>query len=168
MGLVQLFALSKAAGRYVERVQTHRAVLGVMGHLRERVACLLEPLIPAGLGPRSADVVDVVLRDVERVQDLLTVVAGPLLTSVIAGLVTVMITGFVAPWTALSLTAALLIGAVFGVVRAVPILTVGRAHDPERLRAVLSRAHAIAGVSRFAAAGGLFLVAAASLAVVVG
>jgi thiol reductant ABC exporter CydC subunit len=112
MGLVQLFALSKAAGRYVERVQTHRAVLGVMGHLRERVACLLEPLIPAGLGPRSADVVDVVLRDVERVQDLLTVVAGPLLTSVIAGLVTVMITGFVAPWTALSLTAALLIGAV--------------------------------------------------------
>ena len=112
MGLVQLFALSKAAGRYAERVQTHRAVLGVMGHLRERVAQLLEPLIPAGLGPRSANVVDVVLRDVERVQDLLTVVAGPLLTSVIAGLVTVMITGFVAPWTALSLGAALFIGAV--------------------------------------------------------
>jgi hypothetical protein len=63
---------------------------------------------------------------------------------------------------------ALLIGAVFGVVRAVPILTVGRAHNPERLRAVLSRAHAIAGMSRFAAAGGLFLVAAASLAVLVG
>lgn len=112
MGLVQLFALSKAAGRYVERVQTHRAVLGVMGHLRERVARLLEPLIPAGLGPRSADVVDVVLRDVERVQDLLTVVAGPLLTSVIAGLVTALITGFVVPWTALSLTAALLVGGV--------------------------------------------------------
>jgi len=28
MGLVQLFALSKAAGRYVERTQTHRSALG--------------------------------------------------------------------------------------------------------------------------------------------
>jgi hypothetical protein len=62
----------------------------------------------------------------------------------------------------------LLIGAVFGFVRAVPILTVGRAHDPERLRAVLGRAHAIAGVSRLLAVGGLFLVAAAGLAVLVG
>jgi hypothetical protein len=67
-----------------------------------------------------------------------------------------------------SIGRALLIGAVFGVVRAVPILTVGRAHDPERLRAVLSRAHAIAGMSQAAAVGGLFLVTAASLAVLVG
>ena len=88
MGLVQLFALAKAAGRYVERTQTHRAALGVMGHVRATVAALLEPLVPAGLGPRSAEVVDLVLRDVDRVQDLLTAVAGPLVTSVAAGLVT--------------------------------------------------------------------------------
>ena len=88
MGLVQLFALAKAAGRYVERTQTHRAALGVMGHARATVAALLEPLVPAGLGPRSAEVVDLVVRDVDRVQDLLTAVAGPLVTSVAAGLVT--------------------------------------------------------------------------------
>jgi hypothetical protein len=67
-----------------------------------------------------------------------------------------------------SMGSALLIGGVFGVVRALPLLAVGRAHDPERLRAVLGRMHAIAGLGRVAAVGGLFLVAAASLAVVVG
>ncbi len=67
-----------------------------------------------------------------------------------------------------SIGAALLIGAVFGLVRAVPIVAVRRAHDPEQLRVVLSRAHAIADVSRVATVSGLLLVAAASLAVVVG
>ena len=62
--------------------QTHRAALGVMGHVRASVARLLEPLVPAGLGPRSSDIVDVVVRDVDRVQDLLTAVAGPLLRAV--------------------------------------------------------------------------------------
>ncbi len=112
MGLVQLFALAKAAGRYAERTQTHRAALGVMGRVRASLAQLLEPLIPSGLGPRSADVVDVVLRDVERVQDLLSAVAGPLLTSIVAGLVTVVVSGLIAPWTALSLLVALLLTAV--------------------------------------------------------
>ena len=112
MGLVQLFALSKAAGRYVERTQTHRAALGVMGHVRASVARLLEPLVPAGLGPDSAGIVDVVLRDVERVQDLLTAVAGPLLTSAAAGVATILITGIIVPWTALTLFVGLAISAV--------------------------------------------------------
>ncbi len=107
MGLVQLFALAKAAGRYLERTQTHRAALGVLGHVRAAVARLLEPLVPAGLGPRSADVVDVVIRDVDRVQDLLTAVAGPLLTSGVAGVVTVCICAAIVPLSALSLFVAL-------------------------------------------------------------
>ena len=103
MGLVQLFALSKAAGRYAERTQTHNVALAIMGHVRAAIARLLEPLVPAGLGPRSADVVDLVLRDVDRVQDLLTAVAGPLLTSAVAGVVTVVVAGLVVPWSAASL-----------------------------------------------------------------
>lgn len=103
MGLVQLFALSKAAGRYLERTQTHRAALSVMDHVRSTVARLLEPLVPAGLGPRSAEVVDTVLGDVERVQDLVTAVAGPLLTAAVAGIVSVVVCGIVAPWSALAL-----------------------------------------------------------------
>ena len=111
MGLVQLFALAKSAGRYLERTQTHRAALGVMGHVRASVARLLEPLVPAGLGPRSSDVVDVVVRDVDRVQDLLTAVAGPLLTSAVAGVVTVAITAAIVPLSALSLLVALVLTA---------------------------------------------------------
>lgn len=107
MGLVQLFALAKAAGRYLERTQTHRAALSVMGHVRARVAQLLEPLLPAGLGPHSSQVVDSVVGDVERVQDLLTAVAGPLITSAAAGLVSVVVLGLITPGAG-----AILLGAV--------------------------------------------------------
>lgn len=112
MGLVQLFALAKAAGRYVERTQTHRAALCVMGHVRASVARLLEPLLPAGLGPRSTEVVDVVLGDVERVQDLLTALAGPLITSTLAGLVTALVVGLIVPTSALVLVAGLVTSAL--------------------------------------------------------
>jgi thiol reductant ABC exporter CydC subunit len=111
MGLVQLFALAKAAGRYVERTQTHRAALSVMGHVRASVARLLEPLLPAGLGPRSTEVVDLVLGDVERVQDLLTAVAGPLITSTLAGLATALAMGLIVPLSALALVVGLVISA---------------------------------------------------------
>ena len=95
MGLVQLFALAKAAGRYLERTLTHGVVLSVMGTVRQRVARLIEPRVPAGLGPRSADVVDLAVRDVETVEDLLASVSGPLVTSAAAGLVTALVSGVV-------------------------------------------------------------------------
>ncbi len=112
MGLVQLFALAKAAGRYLERTQTHRAALGAMGRVRARVGEYLEPLLPAGLGPHSSQVVDNVLGDVERVQDLLTAVAGPLLTSIGAGLASVVVLGLIAPWTGVILLGAVAVDAV--------------------------------------------------------
>ena len=112
MGLVQLFALSKAAGRYLERTQTHQAALSVMGRMRASVARSLEPLLPAGLGPHSADVVDLALRDVERVQDLLTSVAGPLLSGAVAGVVTVVVSGLVVPMSALVLLVGLVLTAL--------------------------------------------------------
>ena len=112
MGLVQLFALAKAAGRYLERTQTHRAALSAMGRVRASVAQLLEPLLPAGLGPHSSQVVDSVLGDVERVQDLLTAVAGPLVTSVAAGLLSVVVLGLIAPLTGLVLLLAIVLDAI--------------------------------------------------------
>lgn len=112
MGLVQLFALAKAAGRYLERTQTHRVALDVMALVRSRVAREVEPLLPAGLGPRSADVVDVVIADVERVQDLLTAVAGPLLTTVAAGLVSAVVVGVMSTRAGAVLLGALIVDAV--------------------------------------------------------
>ena len=118
MGLVQLFALAKASGRYLERTQTHQSALSVMGHVRARVARVLEPLVPAGLGPRSADAVDLVVRDVDRVQDLLTAVAAPLFTSAVAGVATVVVSGLIVPWSALTLAGALAMSAVVAPVAA--------------------------------------------------
>ncbi len=100
MGLVQLFALAKAAGRYVERTTTHRAALSVMARVRADVARRLEPLVPAGLGPRSAEVVDLAVRDVDRVQDLLTAVAAPLVAGVVAAVAASAVAGVVAPLAA--------------------------------------------------------------------
>jgi len=127
MGLVQLFALAKATGRYLERTQTHRAALGVLGHVRASVARLLEPLVPAGLGPRSSNVVDLVVRDVDRVQDLLTAVAGPLLTSCAAGVVTVAITAAIVPLSALCLFVALVLTAMV-----LPMAAAHLGHDGEQ------------------------------------
>ncbi len=107
MGLVQLFALAKAAGRYLERTATHGVVLTVMAHVRQRVAEIVEPLVPAGLGPRSADVVDLAVRDVEAVEDLLASVAGPLAASAGAGAVTALVCGLVVGPTGLVLLTAL-------------------------------------------------------------
>lgn len=109
MGLVQLFALAKAGGRYAERTQTHRAALSAMGHVRAAVAATIAPLFPAGLGPRSSDVVTTALQDVERVQDVLTAVAGPLTTSVVAGVATVVVAGALVPWAGIALVGALVV-----------------------------------------------------------
>jgi len=119
MGLVQLFALSKAAGRYLERTQTHQAALSVMGTLRARLAITLQMLLPAGVGPKSSAVVESVLGDVERVQDLLTAVAGPLVTSALAGVVTVFVAMAVVPLAGVVLLGGLVLtGGAIGLVAA--------------------------------------------------
>jgi len=112
MGLVQLFALAKAVARYAERTNTHRAALSIMTHVRTRVATMVSPLVPAGLGPRSGEVVETVIGDVNRVQDLLTAVAGPLFTSLVAGVITVVVSGLIVSWAGLTLLAALVMSGV--------------------------------------------------------
>lgn len=101
MGLVQLLALGKAAGRYGERVSTHQAALRIMARVRAMTARRLEPLVPAGLGARSTDVVETVIGDVDKVQDLLVSVAGPVSANLIAGFSAVAVALFIAPATAL-------------------------------------------------------------------
>jgi thiol reductant ABC exporter CydC subunit len=102
MGVVQLLALGKAAGRYAERVSTHEAALRIMTRVRAMTAIRLEPLVPSGLGARSADVVETVIGDVDKVQDLLVSVAGPVSANLIAGLCAVAVGELIAPGTALA------------------------------------------------------------------
>lgn len=107
MGLVQLFALAKAAGRYLERTLTHRAVLGAMARLRAQVSRAIEPLVPAGLGPRPAEAVEVVIDDVDRTQELLTSIAAPLVAAVVAGLVAALCAALVDGASGVALTVGL-------------------------------------------------------------
>ena len=118
MGLVQLFALAKAVGRYGERTETHRAALGAMARLRASTAAALEPLLPAGLGPSTRDAVDTVIGDVERVQDLLTSVAAPLAAAGIAGVATVVLTGMMSLLAGCTVAAGLVVVGIFAPVLA--------------------------------------------------
>ncbi len=89
------------------------------------------------------------------------------------GLATTVTTAAVYVWLVLAVLSGswefgLAIGATFGLARALPILAVARAQDPERLRGVLRRAHALGGPSRIAVVGCLFIVGATSVAALVG
>jgi hypothetical protein len=57
-----------------------------------------------------------------------------------------------------SLAGGLLVGATFGIVRALPLVAVARAHDPRGLRAVLRRVDAAAPVARATALASLLVV----------
>ncbi len=109
IGLVQLFALAKAAGRYLERTATHGATLRIVARVRARLARELEPLVPAGLGPRGADVVDAVVRDAERVEESLTSVASPLVAAAVVAVVTTGAIALVCPGAAGALGAGLVV-----------------------------------------------------------
>jgi Cytochrome C biogenesis protein transmembrane region len=67
-----------------------------------------------------------------------------------------------------SVGAGLLIGGVFGFVRALPMLIVGRAHEPARMRTIMGRVHRWSGAAAAAALASLVLVAAVGVATLVG
>jgi hypothetical protein len=67
-----------------------------------------------------------------------------------------------------SVGAGLLIGGVFGLVRALPILIVGRAQDPARMRTIMGRVHGWSNATATAALVSLVLVAAVGVATLVG
>ena len=118
MGLVQIFALAKAATRYAERTATHRVALSVMSRVRADLAREIEPLVPAGLGPRPGEVVELALNDVDRVESLLVAVAAPLAAGTVAALVVAVVLGLLVPLAGLALAVALLVALGAGPVSA--------------------------------------------------
>jgi hypothetical protein len=67
-----------------------------------------------------------------------------------------------------SVGAGLLIGGVFGLVRALPILVVGRAHDPARMRTIMERVQGFSGAAATAALISLVLIAAVGVVTLLG
>jgi thiol reductant ABC exporter CydC subunit len=85
IGLVQLFGVSRAAFRYLERLVSHDAAFRFLGRLRVSFYERLEPLVPGGLGTaRSGDLLSRFVGDVETMQFLfLRALAPPLVALVV-------------------------------------------------------------------------------------
>jgi ATP-binding cassette, subfamily C, bacterial CydCD len=66
---VRTFGLARPVLRYVERLLSHDAVLGLLAQRRAAVYDALVPLTPARLGPRRGDVLASVVDDVDSLLD---------------------------------------------------------------------------------------------------
>jgi ATP-binding cassette subfamily C protein CydC len=80
---VRLFAITRTAARYGERVVTHDATFRILESLRDWCYRCIEPLAPAGLARhRSGDLLNRVVADVDALDNLYVRVLAP---TVIAG-----------------------------------------------------------------------------------
>jgi ATP-binding cassette subfamily C protein CydC len=123
---VRLFALSRAALRYVERYLTHLTTFRILTRLRVWFYSALEPLAPARLQQyRSGDLLTRVVADIETLEDFYVRVVTP---PVVAALVTALacaILGAFDVWLAVAL---LLFLALTGI--ALPLVTQWLGREP--------------------------------------
>ncbi len=106
---VRAFGIARPVLRYVERVRSHDAALDLLARRRVAAYRALVPLTPARLGRRSRN--DVLTGAVDDLEDLVFAkvrVLVPVLGSVVAGLLTVVVLGFLVPIGALVLLLVLL------------------------------------------------------------
>lgn len=85
---VRLFAISRAAFRYLERVATHTATFRILTHLRVWFYRSIEPLSPARLQAyRSGDLLARIVSDIETLENFyVRAIIPPLAAALVAGL----------------------------------------------------------------------------------
>ena len=107
---VRLFAISRAALRYAERMVAHDLTLRFVGRLRIRLLDRLVPLAPAALtGVRGGDLLARIRADTDELQGLFVRLVAPAAVAVLAGTVAVGLTAVVSPPLAGVLGALLLV-----------------------------------------------------------
>jgi ATP-binding cassette subfamily C protein CydC len=123
---VRLFALSRAALRYVERYLTHLTTFRILTRLRVWFYSALEPLAPARLQQyRSGDLLARVVADIETLEHFyVRVVTPPIVAALVTALACVILGGFDV-WLAMAL---LLFLALTGV--ALPLVTQWLGREP--------------------------------------
>jgi thiol reductant ABC exporter CydC subunit len=110
---VRAFALSRAAFRYLERLETHGSALLLLTDLRTSVYDRLERVAPAGLGThRVGDLLSRLVSDVDSLQGFFVRGLGPPLVSALAILGTAIGLWLAYPAAALLAAAALSLAAV--------------------------------------------------------
>jgi thiol reductant ABC exporter CydC subunit len=107
---VRLFAISRAALRYAERLVTHDLTLRLVGRLRVRLLERLVPLAPAALtGARGGDLLARVRADTDELQGVFVRLVAPAAVAGLAGAVAVGLTASVSPLLAGVLAVLLLV-----------------------------------------------------------
>jgi thiol reductant ABC exporter CydC subunit len=130
---VRLFAVSRAALRYAERLVAHDLTLRLVGRLRVRLLERLVPLAPAALtGTRGGELLARIRADTDELQGVFVRLVAPAAVAVLAAGVAVGLTAVVSP--PLAVVVAVLLG-VLGI--AVPAWArwAARAAAPERAKA---------------------------------
>jgi ATP-binding cassette subfamily C protein CydC len=88
---IRLFAITRTAARYAERIVNHDVTFRILESLRGWFYLKIEPLAPAGLGRyRSGDVLDRIVADIEALDNLYLRVATP---AIVALGMTALVTG---------------------------------------------------------------------------
>ncbi len=91
---VRAFATTRVISRWLERVVTHEATFRLLSQLRSWFYSRLEPLAPAGLqGYRSGDILSRLVADIDTLNNFYLRVFTPFL---VAGLATMLMSGFFA------------------------------------------------------------------------
>lgn len=108
---VRLFAMSRTAARYGERVVTHDATFRILESLRVWCYRRIEPLAPAGLmRHRSGELLNRVVADVDALDNLYVRVLAPTLVAGVSAAAAVVLIGMFTPsgafWTLGALAAA--------------------------------------------------------------
>ncbi|WP_243790830.1 thiol reductant ABC exporter subunit CydD [Saccharopolyspora gloriosae] len=142
---VRLFALSRAALRYVERLVTHDAAFRFAGSLREKLWDALVRLGPARTaGLRRGDGIARLVDDVDAVRDLVPRVILPPLAGVLVAFAAVVLQTWVLPSAGVLLAVSLLVAGIGGVAaalfaerRASTAVAAGRRHVADRVLALL-------------------------------
>ncbi|PBB05976.1 thiol reductant ABC exporter subunit CydC [Salimicrobium humidisoli] len=95
IAMVKLFGFTRALGRYVERLFSHRATFTILSHIRTRFFELLEPEVPHIFRKyRSGDLLARVIGDVESLQNFFLRVYYPPIVLLIVFLSTIIFTAF--------------------------------------------------------------------------
>ena len=109
---VRTFALLRSITRYSERIVSHNATFASLPRLRVALYEKLEELTPAGLAQfHRGDLMSRVVSDVDDIQDLPLRVYLPVVSSAIAGIFCIVLTGWILPAAGLIIALALLLSA---------------------------------------------------------
>ncbi|OYV28670.1 MAG: thiol reductant ABC exporter subunit CydC [Thiomonas sp. 20-64-9] len=125
---IRAMAITRTAGRYIERLITHEATFRLLQELRVWFYRHLEPLAPARLRElRGADLSSRILSDIDALNHLYLRVLAPVGVALIGGAAIVLIMALFSGRVAASTLLFLLLAGV-----AVPLLTFRMGHAPGR------------------------------------